>query len=81
MRYAIPLVVVLGVTLMLGVCHAAENHAPPASAPEATTDAAPSDTAVIAKLDKILANQAQVLRRLDAMSQELYIIKIRASQR
>ena len=81
MRYAIPLVVVLGVTLMLGVGHAAEKNAPPASVPEATTDAASSDAAVIAKLDAILANQAQVLKRLDAMSQELYVIKIRASQR
>ena len=36
---------------------------------------------LIKKLDEILSGQKQVLARLDEVKQELYVIKIRATQR
>ncbi len=68
MRY---LLLALGCALVLGVSYAADQPAP-----------APAvDAVVIDKLDRILANQDQMFKRLDAMDEELRIIKIRASQK
>lgn len=37
-------------------------------------------TAIIAKLDEVLANQVEILAEFDEIKQELRIIKIRASR-
>ena len=72
MRY---LWLVLGCALLMGVSNADDPPAP-------STTAAPSaNAAVIEKLDHVLANQEQVFKRLDAIDEELRIIKIRASQK
>ena len=72
MRY---LWLVLGCALLVGVSAAADQPAP------ATTAAPSSNAAVLDKLDHILANQDQVFKRLDAIDEELRIIKVRASQK
>ena len=75
-----PLITVLGLLLCVGGSQAEDQ---PAGTPADATPA-PSvslDDATKAKLDKIMATQEDILKRLDAMSQELYVINIRASQR
>ena len=72
MRY---LWLVLGCALVIGVSYAADQPAP------ATTSAPSNNAAVLDKLDQVLANQEQVFKRLDAIDEELRIIKVRASQK
>ena len=62
----------LATALMLSTGYAADE---PSTAPP------PTDPAVLAKLDQILANQDHLAKRLDAIDAELQIIKIRASRK
>jgi outer membrane lipoprotein-sorting protein len=39
-----------------------------------------SDTGLQAKIDRIISNQEQILKKLDDMSSELQIVKIRATR-
>lgn len=50
------------------------------SKPPGKAEALASDAAIKKKLDEILANQATILQKLDAMTEELRIIKIRATR-
>ena len=50
-------------------------------ASQATREADTSDERIEQKLDQIVANQAEILQRFDAVMEELKIIKIRASLR
>ena len=72
MRYG--LIAVL-VCVIAGVGYAVE---PPVPSATVSTE---STTAISAKLDRILDQQETVLHRLDAIDEQLKIIKIRASQK
>ena len=50
------------------------------AAPANTSKPAPAAGEISAKLDKITKNNEEILRQLDEMKKELYIIKIRASR-
>lgn len=69
MRYIVGGVII---ALVLSVAAVAE---PPAATPSV------SDPVVVAKLDQILSNQQELFRRLEAIDEELKIIKIRSSRR
>ena len=62
----------LAAALLVSVGYAADQR-------EAAAPA--TDPAVLTKLDQIIATQERLSAQLDAMSQELYIIKVRASQK
>ena len=69
---------VLGLALLLGGgAFAAETTATSIT----TSTVAKTDPAVLAKLNQILANQEDILKRFDAIDEELRIIKVRASLR